>query len=220
MLTGGPRTADSRQQSLAESIRWSYRLLGDAERTVLQRLAVFRAPFTAEGARALAAGEGVEEHDVLPLLANLVEKSFVVIDERHDASRYRLLETILEYAGSQLAAQPEESQTTRDRHLLYVRRTAERFRSTVQGGVSPQARRRQPGRTRRRSRPQERFVAVDGKARPQYTYARRGHCGLVFSSMPGAHGADCSRGSDRRRHFHCRGSIAPSSPRRRHPKGP
>lgn len=136
MLTGGPRTADSRQQSLAESIRWSYRLLGDAERTVLQRLAVFRAPFTAEGARALAAGEGVEEHDVLPLLANLVEKSFVVIDERHDASRYRLLETILEYAGSQLAAQPEESQTTRDRHLLYVRRTAERFRSTVQGGVS------------------------------------------------------------------------------------
>lgn len=82
MLTGGPRTADTRQQSLAESIAWSYRLLDHDERTALQRLAVFRGPFGTDAARAVAADEGVDEGDVLPLLANLVDKSFVVIARR------------------------------------------------------------------------------------------------------------------------------------------
>lgn len=133
LLTGGPRTTDTRQQSLAESIRWSYRLLTDDERRVLQRLAVFRGPFTAEATRAVAAGEGIDERDVLMLLANLVEKSFVVIDEHHDASRYRLLETIREYAVRQLEAQPEGARATRDRHLRYLRDSAERIEPIFDG---------------------------------------------------------------------------------------
>lgn len=62
------------------------------DRTVLQRLAVFRGPFGADAARAVAAGWGVDERDVLTLLAHLVEKLFVVIDERDHGSSYRLLD--------------------------------------------------------------------------------------------------------------------------------
>lgn len=127
LLEGGPRTADTRQQSLAASIRWSYRLLADDERTVLQRLAVYRAPFGADAARAVATGGGIDEREVLTLLGHLVEKSFVVIDERDHGASYRLLETIREYAGSQLAKRPEDERATRTRHLRHLRETAERL---------------------------------------------------------------------------------------------
>lgn len=126
LLSGGPRTAASRQQSLAGSLDWSYRLLTDNERTVLRRLAVLRGPFTVEGARAVAVGDQIDEGDMLPLLASLVEKSFVVVDERLDEARYRLLETIREYAAARLAEQPDDATATRDRHLRYLRETAER----------------------------------------------------------------------------------------------
>lgn len=135
LLEGGPRTADTRQQSLAASIRWSYRLLADDERTVLQRLAVFRGPFGADAARAVAAGGGVDERDVLTLLAHLVEKSFVVIDERDHGSSYRLLETIRAYAGHQLADRPEDAHATRSRHLRYLRDSAERLGSMIEEGT-------------------------------------------------------------------------------------
>ncbi len=133
LLTGGPRTADTRQQSLAESIRWSYRLLTDDERRVLHRLAVFRGAFTAGAARAVASGDGIDGRDVLPLLANLVEKSFVVIDGHHEVSRYRLLETIREYAVRRLEAQPEDACATRDRHLRYLRDCAEHIEPIFDG---------------------------------------------------------------------------------------
>lgn len=133
LLTGGLRTADPRHQSLAASLEWSYRLLEDDERRVLARLAVFRRPFTAEGARAVAAGDGIDERDVLGLLANLVDKSFVVIDERHEVARYRLLETIREYAHSQLETQPDDARAARDCHLRYVRHAAERFGAMLEG---------------------------------------------------------------------------------------
>ncbi len=135
LLEGGPRGADTRQQSLAASIRWSFRLLDDDERTVLQRLAVFRAPFDVDAARAVAAGRGVDERDVLTVLARLVEKSFVVIDERDRGSAYRLLETIRAYAGAQLAERPDDERATRTRHLRYLRETAERLGPMIEAGT-------------------------------------------------------------------------------------
>jgi predicted ATPase len=138
LLTGGARTADTRQQSLAASIHWSYRLLAADERTVLQRLSVFCGPFGAVAARAVAAGDGIDERDVpalLALLANLVEKSFVVIDERDGGSRYLLLETIRDYAGGLLEARPEDAHATRTRHLRYLRDTAERLGRMIEEGT-------------------------------------------------------------------------------------
>lgn len=129
LLTGGPRTAESRQQSLAESIRWSHRLLNDDERTALHRLAVFRGPFTAEAATAVVAGDDVDADEALGLLADLVSKSFVTSDAR----RYRLLETIREYASGQLEEQPTEARTVRDRHLHYLRERAERIEPLFEG---------------------------------------------------------------------------------------
>lgn len=125
LLTRGIVTADRRQQSLAESIRWSYQLLGDDERRVLQRIAVFRGPFAAAAAQVVAAGDGVDARDVLAVLANLVEKSFVVIDERGEQSRYRLLETIREYAATMLAADEADEVATRNRHLRFLADQAE-----------------------------------------------------------------------------------------------
>lgn len=135
LLEGGPRTADTRQQSLAASIRWSYRLLADDERTVLQRLAVFRAPFGADAARAVAADGGVDQRDVPTVLAHLVEKSFVVIDERDHGSSYRLLETIREYAGGRLADRPDDAHATRTRHLRYLRDSAEHLGTMIEEGT-------------------------------------------------------------------------------------
>jgi predicted ATPase/DNA-binding CsgD family transcriptional regulator len=125
LLSDGPRGGDSRQRSVAESIEWSYRLLDDDERLVLQRLSVFRSPFTTEAARVVASGTDLSEVDVLALLANLVTKSFVAVDERAAVTRYRLLETIREYAGQQLEERPEQARLAKDRHLRYFRTSAE-----------------------------------------------------------------------------------------------
>jgi predicted ATPase/DNA-binding CsgD family transcriptional regulator len=132
LLADGPRLVDGRQRSLAASIQWSYRLLSEAESTVLQRLAVFRSPFTAEAAKAVVADEQIDAADVLPLLARLVEKSFVVVDERDHVTRYRLLETIRAYAGERLKAHPSDGAATRDRHLCHLRETAERMEPVLQ----------------------------------------------------------------------------------------
>lgn len=132
-LTGGPRTADPRQQSLAASIEWTYRLLTPDEQVVLGRLAVFCSHFSGEAARTVAAADPVDIGDVLALLASLVEKCFVVVDERGGIRRYVLLDSIREYARSQLDAQPDDVRASRDRHLRYVRDAADRFGAMLEG---------------------------------------------------------------------------------------
>jgi predicted ATPase/DNA-binding CsgD family transcriptional regulator len=106
LLTRGPRGVASRQQTLAASVQWSHDLLDDTERTVFRRLAVFHGGFTLDAARA------VGDRDVLLTLAGLVDKSLVVAED----GRYRLLETIREYALARLSEAGEE-EMTRDRHL-------------------------------------------------------------------------------------------------------
>ncbi len=107
LLSRGPRGVATRQQTLAASVEWSHDLLDDTERTVFRRLAVFHGGFALPAARAVC------DRDVLGTLAGLVDKSLVVAED----GRYRLLETIRDYAAARLREGDEEA--TRDRHLDY-----------------------------------------------------------------------------------------------------
>ncbi len=102
LLTGGSRTALPRQQTLRATIDWSFSLLGAAEQIVLARLSVFVDGCTAEGASAVAGGEGIEADEVFDLVGALVSKSLMVADVSGRATRYRMLETTRQYAAEKL----------------------------------------------------------------------------------------------------------------------
>jgi predicted ATPase/class 3 adenylate cyclase len=123
LLTGGSRTALERHQTLQALIDWSHDLLSDDERLVLRRLSVFAGGWSLDAAQAVCA-EPLGE--VLDTLARLADKSLVTVDESREAAeaRYRLLETIRQYARDKLLASGE-SERIRDRHLEHYLRFAE-----------------------------------------------------------------------------------------------
>lgn len=98
LLATGPSRGSPRQQTLRATVDWSYDLLSDAERRVLENLSVFAGGFSLEAAEHVAAGDGVEQHEVLSILSNLVDKSLVIRTGSGARQRYRLLEVIREYA--------------------------------------------------------------------------------------------------------------------------
>jgi predicted ATPase/DNA-binding SARP family transcriptional activator/DNA-binding CsgD family transcriptional regulator len=104
LLTSGVRTAAPRQQTLRATLDWSFGLLDDAEQRLLIRLSVFAGGWTLEAAEEVSAGDGVERDDVLSLLAQLVDKSLVEVRAGTREARYRLLETIRQFASEQLAS--------------------------------------------------------------------------------------------------------------------
>jgi predicted ATPase/class 3 adenylate cyclase len=122
LLTRGDRTALPRQQTLRASIDWSHDLLTDHERALLRRLAVFAGGWTLEAAEAVGVDGDVEKADVLDLLTNLVEKSLVTLEAQ--GKRYRLLETVREYAQERLDESGERDQTCA-RHLAFYVALAE-----------------------------------------------------------------------------------------------
>jgi predicted ATPase len=107
LLTRGRRTAVTRHQTLRNTLDWSYDLLDDQERLVLRRLAVFAGGFDLDAAEAVVAGEDLDTFEVLDLLVRLVEKSLVVAERRSGVTRYRLLETIRDYAWDRLEESSE-----------------------------------------------------------------------------------------------------------------
>ena len=102
LLTGGSRTSVARHQTLRATIDWSYDLLTEPERAVLRRLSVFAAGAPLEAAEAVCSGDPVDSLDTLDLLGRLVEKSLVLTDPRSTEARFRLLETVRDYARSRL----------------------------------------------------------------------------------------------------------------------
>jgi predicted ATPase/DNA-binding CsgD family transcriptional regulator len=120
LLTGGSRTAVERQRTLLASVEWSHDLLDEEERTLFRRLSVFAAPFTVDAAEAVAADEDIDAFAVLDLLAHLVDKSLVA----HDGDRYRMLETIRQYAQVR-SDEARELELLRDRHLEWFQSRAE-----------------------------------------------------------------------------------------------
>lgn len=115
LLTGGSRTAVRRQQTLRAAIDWSYDLLSDPEKRLLRRLAVFVGGCTLEAAEEVCVGDGLEEDVILDLLAQLADKSLVAVEEASGEARYRLLETIRQYAQDRLL-ESGEAAAVRDRH--------------------------------------------------------------------------------------------------------
>ena len=97
---GGP----ARHRTLMETIEWSYRLLSQTERSIMQRLSTFAGAFNLEDACAVAGHAGVSRADVLEGLASLVDKSLIGVDIRQDAIEYRLWDTTRSYALESLAA--------------------------------------------------------------------------------------------------------------------
>ena len=115
------RTALPRQRTLRALIDWSYNLLSEPERTVLQQLSVFAGGWTLEAAETVCGNP-----DILDLLARLVDKSLVAVDWEHgDEPRYYLLETIRQYAREQLRESGSED-AVRTRHLAYHVQLVER----------------------------------------------------------------------------------------------
>lgn len=110
LLTGGSRTAQPRQQTLRAALDWSYNLLPPAERVLLSRLSVFAGGCSLEAAEAVCAGSEIEAGAMLDLLMHLVDKSLVNFTERGAEGRYRMLETIRQYAAEKLQESGEESQ--------------------------------------------------------------------------------------------------------------
>ncbi len=106
LLTGGSRTALPRHQTLRALIDWSYDLLTPGEQIVLDRLSVFAGGWTLEAAEAVASQGDAGEWQVLDRLAAVVDKSLVQADETRGSTRYRLLETVRDYAAERLARRP------------------------------------------------------------------------------------------------------------------
>ena len=102
LLTGGARTAVRRQQTLRASVDWSHALLTEPEQVLFRRLAVFFGGFDLDAAQAVAGGGEVERYQVLDQLTLLVDKSLVVADDSPHGTRYRLLETVRQYAQEKL----------------------------------------------------------------------------------------------------------------------
>jgi len=116
LLAGGDRTALPRQQTLRALIDWSFDLLGEQERTLFRRLAVFAGGFTLEAAEAVSSVGDLDNTDVLDVLTRLVEKSLVVMEG--ESGRYRLLETVRQYAQERLSESGEEDEV-RTQHLQF-----------------------------------------------------------------------------------------------------
>jgi predicted ATPase/class 3 adenylate cyclase/DNA-binding CsgD family transcriptional regulator len=115
LLTGGSRTAVRRQQTLRASVDWSHALLTEAERVLFRRLAPFMDGFDLDAAQIVGGGDDVERYQVLDMLGLLVDKSLVIAEERGGRTRYRLLETVRQYASEKLG-ESGEAGTVRSRH--------------------------------------------------------------------------------------------------------
>jgi predicted ATPase/class 3 adenylate cyclase/DNA-binding CsgD family transcriptional regulator len=118
ILTGGTRSAVRRQQTLRASVDWSHALLTDVECVIFRRLAVFRNGFHLDAAQTVAADDYVQPHQVLDELTLLVDKSLVIAENTSGATRFRLLETVRQYALEKLG-DAGESDAVRLRHRDY-----------------------------------------------------------------------------------------------------
>jgi tetratricopeptide (TPR) repeat protein len=118
-LTSGARTAEPRQQTLRSVVDWSYDLLFADEQRVLRRLSVLAGGFDVRAAEVVCAGDDVAVDDIVDIIGHLVDKSLVTVTSREDGTRYRLLQTLVDYGAARLAEAGEDD-ATRDRHLHWM----------------------------------------------------------------------------------------------------
>jgi non-specific serine/threonine protein kinase len=125
LLTAGAHAPLPRHRTLRAMIDWSYDLLSDVEKSMLQRLAVFAGGWTLEAAEQVCTGDGIEASAVIDVLASLLDKSLIGADELDGTTRYRMLETIRHYAHGRLREIGEEAQWC-DSHLAHFLALGER----------------------------------------------------------------------------------------------
>jgi predicted ATPase/class 3 adenylate cyclase len=117
LLTGG-RGAVERHHTLRAAIDWSYDTLAAGDRAVFERMSVFWGGCTLAPAQAVCVGNGIDETEVIDALSSLIDKSLVVADRCDQATRYRQLETVRQYAEERLAASGD-ADVIRERHARY-----------------------------------------------------------------------------------------------------
>ncbi|CAN5779257.1 hypothetical protein BH23CHL5_BH23CHL5_06700 [soil metagenome] len=133
LLTGGARGAPARQRTLEASLDWSYDLLDDVQQMALARLSVFAGSFELDAAEAVVGGEGIDGGDVLDLVAGLVEQSLLQVAQHRGSARYRLLETIREYARQRLS-ELDDPDRVRGCHLAFHVELVGRAHTGLAGG--------------------------------------------------------------------------------------
>ena len=119
LLTKGSRSALPRHRTLRATVDWSYQLITPREQELLQSLAVFSGTFTLEAAERVCSDDERGADNVLELVAALVTRSLVTMQEESGSARYSLLEIIRQYAEDLLANDPERLRTLKRRHANY-----------------------------------------------------------------------------------------------------
>ncbi len=140
LLSTRDATVAPRQRTLQLLIDWSHDLLDDAERVMFRRLSVFAGGWTLEAAEAVCGGDEVLSSDaVLDLLTGLVEKSLVAMSADGDANvRYRMLDTMRQFAADKLLAAEQQAPTMRQRHAAACLALAEQARPHLAGPAQAQ----------------------------------------------------------------------------------
>ncbi|MDB5866383.1 MAG: hypothetical protein JWO70_4189 [Betaproteobacteria bacterium] len=127
LLSGGRRTALPRHQTLHASLHWSYELLAESERIVLQRLSIFLGRFDLDAASAVAESRDLDRPTVVDCISNLVSKSLLTAHVDDTATHYSLLRTTRAYAREKLTESGELDEIAR-RHATYASRRASQLR--------------------------------------------------------------------------------------------
>ena len=120
LLSAGPRTAMTRQQTLRATLAWSFDLLEADEQILVRRLAVFAGGFGLEAAEDVGAEDPLRRSDAVAVLGRLIDKSLVHVEEGAEDRRYRLLETVRQYAIERLEQAGERSAFERRHRDWYI----------------------------------------------------------------------------------------------------
>ena len=132
LLTGGGRTLLARQQTLRALVDWSYDLLSEHEQVLLQRLSSFAGGCDLRAVEEVCGAEPLAPEDIVDLLASLVDKSLVLPEEGGEGTRYRMLETIRDYARLKLIESGDMDGAS-SRHCNYYFAMAKDGRNGMQG---------------------------------------------------------------------------------------
>lgn len=133
-LARGGRDTHNWRRTLSGAVEWSYNLLGDAEKILLRRLAVFSAGWDLPAAEAVCMDAQLPRAEIFQLLIQLTEKSLVVADETHAEPRWRLLETLRQFGRDRLE-ESGELDAVRARHLTRFADWAEDIVNTLDTGA-------------------------------------------------------------------------------------
>ena len=126
-LLVGSQIALPRQQTLHALVDWSYDLLTEKERMLLRRLSVFSGGWTLEATEHVCSGRGIQDWEVLDLLTNLIDKSFVNVDICKCRERYRFLETIHKFSQERLSESNEAEEFAQKHAAYFLEKTVDSY---------------------------------------------------------------------------------------------